>query len=363
MARYVCFGEIMARMQPPGFRRLRQALPGRLEVSFAGSEANVAVFLANLGQEAAFVSALPAGPLGDACVGALRGLGVDTSAVLRTSAGRLGIFYVEAGANQRPSVVLYDREHSALCLTEAERYDWKRLFLGASWFHVSGITPAVSRQAAEATLQAVRQAKADGLTVSCDLNFRKKLWNWDGALQPRELARRTMKEILPHVDLVVGNEEDADDVLGIRAGQTDVAAGRLEVERYPEVAAKILQAYPGVRFVGTSLRESVSASHNNWGGMLYEAKSAKAWFAPLREGRYSPYEVRDIVDRVGAGDAFAAGLIYALNDPDLAEPSRAVSFAAAAGCLAHSIPGDFNFCSRQEVLALAGGEASGRVKR
>jgi 2-dehydro-3-deoxygluconokinase len=363
VAKFVSFGEIMARMQPPGFRRIRQALPGSLEVSFAGSEANVAAFLAYLKEDAAFVTALPDNPLAEACVGALRNMGIDTSGILRTAEGRLGIYFVETGANQRPGVVTYDRDNSAFCLTESARYDWKRLFQGASWFHVSGITPAVSRQAAAAAVDAVKQAKAGGLTVSCDLNFRKKLWRWDGANAPRELARQVMKELLPHVHVVIGNEEDADDVLGIRAGQTDVAAGRLEVERYPEVASKIIAAYPDVRLVATTLRESVSASHNNWGAMLYEAQSRKAWFAPTVDGSYCPYQIRDIVDRVGAGDAFAAGLIYALNDPQLKDPARAVAFAAAASCLCHSVPGDFNYSSREEVLALVGGDVSGRVKR
>jgi len=209
----------------------------------------------------------------------------------------------------------------------------------------------------------VKQAKKAGLTVSCDLNFRKKLWRWEQGSKPKELARRVMKEILPYVDLVIGNEEDADDVLAIRAGATDVGAGKLDIDRYPEVAGKIIAAYPNVRRVAVTLRESVSASHNNWGAMLYDAEIGSAFFAPLKDGRYAPYQIKNIVDRVGGGDAFAAGLIYALNDPDLNEPADAVAFAAAAGCLCHSIRWDFNFSSRDEVLTLMGGDASGRVKR
>jgi 2-dehydro-3-deoxygluconokinase len=353
MAKYVTFGEIMARMEPSNFRRIRQALPGSLDVTFAGSEANVAASLAYFGEDAAFVTALPDNALADACVGALRNMGVDTSGIVKTEGGRLGFYFVETGANHRPSRVIYDREATAICLAESAGYDWDTAFAGASWFHVSGITPAVSKKAAEAVLDSVKRAKKAGLTVSCDLNFRKKLWRWDKATKPKELARSAMKEIIPYVDLVIGNEEDADDVLAIRAGDTDVGAGKLDIERYPEVAEKIAAAYPNVRQVCITLRESVSATHNNWGAMLY----------PLKQGEYTPYQIRSIVDRIGGGDAFAAALIYALNDPDLRDPANAVAFAAAASCLCHSIRGDFNFSSRDEVLSLMGGDASGRVKR
>ncbi len=363
MAKYVTFGEIMARMEPSNFSRIRQALPGSLDVTFAGSEANVAASLAYFGEDAAFVTALPDNALADACVGALRNMGVDTSGIVRTEAGRLGLYFVETGANQRPSRVIYDREATAICLAESAGYDWDTAFAGASWFHVSGITPAVSKKAAEAALDSVKRAKKAGLTVSCDLNFRKKLWRWDQGAKPKELARRVMKEIIPYIDLVIGNEEDADDVLAIRAGDTDVGAGKLDIERYPEVAEKIAAAYPNVRQVGITLRESVSATHNNWGAMLYDVKIGNAVFAPLKQGKYAPYQIRCIVDRIGGGDAFAAALIYALNDPNLRDPANAVAFAAAASCLCHSIRGDFNFSSRDEVLTLMGGDASGRVKR
>jgi 2-dehydro-3-deoxygluconokinase len=363
MARFVTFGEIMARMEPQGFGRIRQALPGLLKVSFAGSEANVAASLAYLGEEAAFVTALPDNDLGEACIGALRNIGVDTTKIFKVPRGRLGIFYVETGANQRPSRVIYDRELSALSLAEPEAYDWPSAFVGAAWFHISGITPAVSRHAADTALEAVRCARDAGLTVSCDLNFRKKLWRWEVGTDPKSLARRVMAEILPYVDLVIGNEEDAEDVLGIRAGGSDATAGKLEIERYPEVAARIIDRYPNVSRVAVTLWESLSATHNNWSGMLYEAGSRRAFFAPLRDGAYAPYCIHSIVDRVGGGDAFAAALIYALNDPELRKPAGAVSFAAAASCLCHSIEGDFNFSSREEILALMGGEASGRVQR
>jgi 2-dehydro-3-deoxygluconokinase len=363
MAKFVTFGEIMARLQPPGCGRIRQALPGTLVVTFAGSEANVAASLAYLGDEAVFVTALPDNSLAEACIGNLRNLGVDTSKIVKTARGRLGLFFLETGANQRPSRVIYDRELSAISLADPKCYDWSEIFAEATWFHVSGITPAVSRNAAEAAVQSVKRAKAAGLTVSCDLNYRKKLWRWEASTEPKQLARRIMGEIIPHTDLVIGNEEDAEDVLGIRAGDTDVSAGRLEIERYPEVAAKIIERFPNVSHVAITLRESISATHNNWGGMLYEAAGGTACFAPLRDGKYSPYQIHSIVDRVGGGDAFGAALLHALNDPKLRNTEEAVAFAVAAGCLCHSIEGDFNFSSKEEILALSLGDASGRVKR
>ena len=363
MGKFVTFGEIMARMEPPHFRKIRQALPGSLEVTFAGSEANVAASLAYLGEEAAFVTALPKNALGDACVGALRNIGVDTTGIFRTSEGRLGIFFVETGANQRPSRVIYDRDHSAFSLMDPALYDWTALFRGAVWFHISGISPAVSRNTANISMEAVKRAKDAGLTVSCDLNFRKKLWRWESGTEPKQLARKVMAQVMQFSDLVIGNEEDADDVLGIRAGDTDVLTGNLEIERYPEVAKRIASIYPNVSRIAVTLRQSVSATHNNWGAMLYEVQSGTAFFAPLVDGKYTPYRIHSIVDRVGAGDAFAAALIYALNDPGLSDPSIAVSFGAASSCLSHSIEGDFNVSSREEILALMVGDVSGRVKR
>lgn len=361
--RIVTFGEIMGRLAPRGPLRLRQALPGQLDVTFAGAEANVAASLAMFGAEAEFVTALPKNPLADACLGTLRGLGIQTRHVVRTDDGRLGLYFLETGANQRPSQVIYDREGSAISQTSPDRYPWASVFEGAGWLHVTGITPAISRQAAESTRVAVQSANEAGLKVSCDLNFRKKLWRWDGGLAPRELAEQTMREILPHVDLVIANEEDCSDVLGIRAAGTDVQAGKLAVDRYPEVARQLASQFTNVSHVAITLRESVSASHNNWGGMLYSAEDDVAHFAPLAGTEYRPYEIRNIVDRVGAGDSFAAGLIYSLTTPDLNAPQDAVRFAAAASCLAHSIVGDFNYSTRGEVEALMGGAAAGRVIR
>lgn len=363
MKKIITFGEIMGRISLDGYKRFIQSLPGTLELCFAGAEANVAVSLAILGRQATFVTALPANVLGDACVRTLRGIGVDTTRILRTSYGRLGLYFVEKGANQRPSNVVYDRDHSALAKTPAGKFDWVDIFEDASWLHVSGITPALSRSAFEATLAAVRAGKDSNITVSCDLNFRKKLWRWENETKPSALARRCLTEILPHVDIVIANEEDASDVLGIHAEGSDVHMGCLAVDRYQEVAQEIVRQFPNVSQVAITLRESLSASHNNWGAMLYDAAAGSAHFAPLLDGKYSPYEIRNIVDRVGGGDSFAAGLVFALNTPELRAPESAIRFAVAASCLAHSIEGDFNFSSRAEVEALMGGNASGRVMR
>ncbi len=353
----------MGRLASPGFLRMRQALPGTLEVTFGGAESNVAASLAMMGAQVAFVTALPKHAMADACVGSLRGLGVDTRYILRTDQGRLGLYFLETGANQRPSSVIYDRDHSAIGLTPADAYPWDEILDGAAWLHLTGITPAVSATAAAATIAAAQAAKSAGATVSCDLNFRKKLWRWDESTPPRELAERTMRRLLPHVDLVIANEEDCADVLGIRAGATDVESGRLDTARYPDVAGGVVQQFPNVSKVAITLRESVSASHNNWGAMLYDAATDQACFAPRQEHEYRPYEIRDIVDRVGGGDSFAAGLIFGLGCDDYPTSLEALDFAVAASCLAHSIVGDINFSTRAEIDALAGGSRSGRVVR
>ncbi len=363
MGTIVTFGEIMGRLNPPGFVRLRQGLPGTLQLSFAGAEANVAVSLAQLGASARFVTALPRNPLADACLATLLGCGVDTSQIIRKDSGRLGLYFVEAGANQRPSQVTYDREGSTISQTLAAEYAWPEILDQASWLHVSGITPAISPSAAESTLTAVQAARAAGVTVSCDLNFRQKLWRWKPGVAPRVLAEETLREILPSVDLVIANEADCHDVLQIQAGGSDVDSGRLAIDRYPQVAQRVIEQFPNVARVAITLRESHSASHNDWGGMLYDAATASAYFAPEGIDGYAPYPIRQIVDRVGAGDAFAAGLIFALTTPELASPATAVKFAVAASCLAHSIEGDFNYTGRAEVEALMGGSGSGRVIR
>lgn len=359
----VTFGEIMGRLCPSAHLRFLQAMPGTLEMTFGGAEANVAASLAIFGADARFITALPQNVLGDCCARTLQALGVDTSMIIRSKNGRLGLYFIEKGANQRPSNVVYDRSHSAIAEADAGDFDWVSIFQGAGWLHTTGITPALSRKAFESCLAAVRAAKAAGLPVSCDLNFRKKLWDWEPGTKSTELARRCMSEILPHVDVCIANEEDAADVLGIHAEGSDIHGGQLAISQYPEVAKEIIRQFPNIRQVAITLRESLSASHNNWGAMLHDAASAKSLFAPQRDGNYAPYEIRNIVDRVGGGDSFGAGLVFALNTPGLSDPEQAIRFAVSASCLAHSIEGDINFSSRAEVEALMGGSASGRVVR
>jgi len=359
----VTFGEIMVRLSIPGFSRIEQALPGSVDLDFGGAEANVAFSVTRLGGHARYVTAIPDHVVGDACVGSLKRIGIDTRFMLRTDTGRLGVYFLESGANQRPSKVVYDREQSAVSQSEAAAYDWEGAFEGARWFHVTGITPSISETAARATVEATKHAKSAGLTVSCDLNFRGKLWRWKPGTSPQDLARATMRGLLPNVDVVIANEEDASLSLGIEAPQSDVEAGHLAVSRYPEVAREIVRQFPNVQRVAITLRESISASHNRWGAMLYTAADDASFFAPLFEGDYQPYEIRNIVDRVGAGDSFAAGLIFASCTPGIDQPEDIVRFATSASCLAHSTMGDFNYSTRSEVEDLMRGSASGRVVR
>ena len=307
---FLAFGEIMARIAPPGKLRWRQALPGAVEVTWGGGEANVCASLALLGCQARFLTALPRTPIAEAVAGTLRGLGVDTSHILWRKEGRLGLYFVEGGANQRGSTVIYDRAGSAASLAGPEEYDFAAALAGVKWLHVTGITPAISEAACGANLALVRQAKEAGAQVSCDLNFRKKLWNWRPGTPPAALARECMSQLLPHVDLVIANEEDAADVLGIHAAGTDVAAGKIDAKAYTGVAEQIVTQFPSVKHVAITLRQSISADHNDWGAMLYDATALQAHLAPLGPGgQYQPHEIRDIVDRVGAGDSFAAGLL------------------------------------------------------
>jgi 2-dehydro-3-deoxygluconokinase len=361
---FLSFGEIMLRVAPPGFLRFRQVLPGAVQVTFGGGEANVCASLAMLGRPTRYLTALPKHPMAQSIVDTLRGLGIDTGCILRREAGRLGIYFVETGANQRGSQVIYDREHSAISLADPEEYDFFAALEGTTRLHVTGITPAISENAFRATLELTRRAHELGVTVSCDLNFRKKLWRWRPTADAPSLARECMSEILENVDLVIGNEEDAEKVLGIQAEGTSVETGTINARAYHQVARRIREQFPNVSLVAITLRESVSASHNNWGAMLFDCKADKAHLAPLDEdGNYRPYEIRDIVDRVGAGDSFAAGLIYALDSKDTGDPFDALRFAVAASCLKHSIHGDFNYVTVDEIKALAAGQASGRVQR
>lgn len=361
---FLTFGEIMARIAPPGSLRWQQTLPGSVNVTWGGGEANVSASLAMLGQQARYLTALPPNPLAETLISTLRGLKVDVDHVLWRKAGRLGLYFVEGGANQRGSTVIYDRAYSAISLAEPAEYDFAAALDDVHWLHITGITPAISEAACRANLSLVQKAKERGVTVSCDLNFRKKLWTWRSGMTAKALARECMSEVLKHVDLVIANEEDAADVLDIHAAETDITAGHINAAAYTQVAAQIVARFRNVSRVAITLRESISANHNDWGALLYDAATAQAHFAPLdAEGAYQPYEIRNIVDRVGAGDSFAAGLLYALNDPQLASPDRAIAFAVAASCLKHSIQGDFNYVTRDEVLALMQGNASGRVQR
>jgi 2-dehydro-3-deoxygluconokinase len=339
----VCFGEIMLRLAPPGFERILQS--PRFVATFGGGEANVAVALASFGAPAAYVTVLPGGnPVADAAVAELRGRGVDTSRIVRGK-GRMGIYYLETGANQRPSKVVYDRDGSAIALAKPGDIDWDGALEGAGWFHITGITPAISASAAALSLEAVKKAQARGITVSCDLNYRKNLWKWG------KPAVEVMRELVGLADIAIANEEDVQMALGIQA-QVDVESGELDLEQYRKLSAKVLAELPNLRGVAITLRESRSASHNGWSACWNDGKE----FLASRR-----YEIAHIVDRVGGGDSFAAGLIYGLMA--LAMPGDALEFAVAASCLKHSIPGDFNRFTVDEVNALVKGASSGRVQR
>lgn len=358
----VCFGEIMARLQPPGHLRFRQVMPGAIELTFAGAEANAAVTIAALGGAARFVTALPRHELAEACLANLRAARVGVDDVVRADAGRLGLYFVEAGVNQRAGNVLYDREGSAFCRAGPEAYDWPRLLQGASWLHTTGIAAAVSREAAEATVSAVAAARATGVPVSFDINHRRKLWRWDPAVAPEELAPRTLARILPAVDLLIGNPAD----LAQAAGLAPLAA-RAEADDGPTawtaLARAVVAKFPGLRRVAIALRDGVSANHQRSGALLFDVGANRGWLAPGVDGSFRPYEIAHVVDRLGTGDALAGALLFAFETPELAAPETAIGFAAAASCLAHSIHGDFNYVTRAEVEALRRGGNGGGVSR
>ncbi len=359
--RVVTFGEIMGRIDIPDNKKIIQSLPGNLRFTFAGAEANVAVSVTYLGGKTRFVTALPKNEIGEACIHQLRGIGIDTDSIIQTS-DRLGTYYVETGANQRPSKVIYDRAHSAVSIATFDQYNWEHIFHDASWFHISGITPALSKIAAENTLSACKLAKEKGIILSCDLNFRKKLWQWDPSKHPKELAGEVMPQILPYINVLIANEEDASDILNI-SRDNNIHQGELNHNSYTEIAKEIILRFPNIQKVATTLRESISASHNNWGAMLYDREKEGSYYAPTKEGQYTPYKIHNIIDRVGGGDSFAAGLIYALNSEQYQSSEEALQFAVASSCLCHSIHGDFNYSSKQEVELLMQGDSSGRVQR
>jgi 2-dehydro-3-deoxygluconokinase len=336
----VTFGEIMMRLNPMGYYRFLQA--EEWESSYAGGEANVAVSLVNFGLRASFVSKVPSNEIGQAAINALRHYGVDTSEVVR-GGNRLGLYFVEKGASQRPSKVIYDRAGSAIAEAQSSDFDWDAIFADADWFHFTGITPALGGKMPEICLEACKAAKAKGITVSCDLNYRGKLWS-------KEEAGKTMSLLMPYIDVCIANEADASDVFGISAANTDVESGKLDEDGYISVAQQICSRFD-CKQVAITLRGSLSASINSWGGMLYDGK--QAFFSPR-------YDIQ-IVDRVGGGDSFGGGLVYSLLTEKTSQ--EAINFAVAASCLKHTIEHDFNLVSIKEVESLAAGNASGRVQR
>ncbi len=338
----VTFGEIMLRLAPPGFERFLQS--PQFVATFGGGEANVAVAVAGFGLPARYITVLPQNPIADAFIGELRRFGVDASGIVRGK-GRFGIYFVEPGANQRPSKVVYDREHSAIALARPGDLDWNSALAGGSWFHITGITPAISQSAADLSIESVRAARERGLTVSCDLNFRKNLWKYGKS------AREVMSELFKYVDVGIANEEDCQAALGIHV-DVDVHSGRLETAAYQKLTESVMSAYPNLKKMAITLRESKSASHNGWSACLHDGSE----FLLSRH-----YEITHIVDRVGGGDCFAGGLIYGLNA--LRSSREALEFAVASSCLKHSIPGDFNRFTAEEVHALVKEGGSGRVQR
>jgi 2-dehydro-3-deoxygluconokinase len=341
--RLVTFGEIMLRLMPPGHERILQT--PRLVATLGGGEANVAVSVSNFGWPAAYVTVLPpANPIAEAAIGELRRFNVDTSQIVRAK-GRMGLYFVETGANQRASKVVYDRDYTSIMLAKPGDIDWAKVFDGAAWFHITGITPALSESAAALSLESVEEAKKHGLTVSCDLNYRKNLWRY--GKKPAEV----MPGLLKFVDVAIANEEDCQMSLGITS-DVDVHSGQLDHAAYESLSGKVLREYPNLKSIAITLRESYSADRNGWAACLND----RSQFMLSRR-----YEINDIVDRVGGGDSFAAGLIYAMLT---GKPSQeSLEFAVAASCLKHSISGDFNRITLEEVQGLLKGDGSGRVQR
>ena len=342
MGEYVCFGEIMLRLKTPGAERFMQS--PIMEATFGGGEANVAVSLANFGLDASYVTALPDNDLGAACVRELRGFGVNTHHV-RRAPGRMGIYFLEAGANQRASKVVYDRADSSIALATRDMFDWESILSGVKWLHITGITPAISLSAASICEDAASAAKKLGVTFSCDLNFRKNLWKYGVS------ASEYMPKLMEYVDVCIANEEDFQKSLGIES-EWAVTGGEICLAHVRDLLERVMKKYPNVKLIGMTLRESKNADHNDWSACLYDGNELYV---------SKKYEIFDIVDRVGGGDSFAAGLIYACNN--YADKQSMVEFAAAASCLKHSISGDFNRVTVKEVEQLMGGDGSGRISR
>ena len=336
----VTMGEIMLRLSTPGYERFEQAT--KFDINYGGGEANVAVALSNYGLDAKFITKLPQNPIGQAAINSMRKFGVDTSHIAR-GGDRVGIYYLETGASMRPSKVVYDRAHSAIAEAQLSDFDFDQIFEGADWFHTTGITPAISDNAAALTEAALKAAKRHNVTVSMDLNYRKKLWS-------KEKARKIMTDLMQYVDVCIGNEEDAETTLGFKPANTDVTSGSLNLEGYRDIFKQMKEKF-GFQYIASTLRESYSASDNGWSALLYDGNE----FYHTKK-----YDVR-IVDRVGGGDSFASGLIYGLITG--MKMQDAAEFAVAASALKHTIPGDMNLVTVDEVKTLAGGDASGRVQR
>lgn len=342
MAEYLSFGEIMLRLKSPGHERLFQS--PTLEATFGGGEANVAVSLSNYGLSTGFISVLPDNDIGENAIRQLKGLGVDTHHVLRAG-DRVGIYFLETGANQRPSKVIYDRDQSSICQAAPGDFDWPVVFADAKWLHITGITPAISQSAADLSLECVKAAKIAGVTVSCDFNFRGKLWKYG------KTAPEIMSELVKYVDIGIANEEDCQKSLGITV-DVDIESGSLETAKYEALSEKVLEIYPNMSVIAITLRESHSADRNGWSACLRDKDGFKL-------SRH--YEMTDIIDRVGGGDSFASALIYGLNAYE--DRQQSLEFAVAGSCLKHSIPGDFNRVTVSEVEKLMTGDGSGRVQR
>ena len=343
MAKIVTMGEIMLRLSTPNNEKFIQA--DEFDINYGGGEANVAVSLANYGHDAEFVSALPKNPIGDAAIATLRKYNVGTKHISR-SGERVGIYFLETGSAMRASNVVYDRANSSISTAKADEFDFDAIFKDADWFHFTGITPAVSDSAAKLTEEALKAAKKAGVTVSVDLNFRKKLWS-------SEKAKRIMTNLMQYVDVCIGNEEDAEKVLGFKPGNTDVTAGELELNGYVDIFNQMCDQFK-FKYVISSLRESFSASNNDWSACIMDGATREFYHS-------KKYHITPIVDRVGGGDSFAAGLICGLCDKK--DFKSALEFAVAASALKQTIPGDFNLVTREDVEGLAGGDGSGRVQR
>jgi 2-dehydro-3-deoxygluconokinase len=343
-SKVLTFGEIMLRLSPPYFQRIIQAR--NFDVIFGGGEANVAVSLANFGITVDYVTRLPNNEVGNACIQYLRQFGVNINKIVR-GGGRIGIYFLEIGASTRASKVIYDRANSAIATAKPGMFNWDEIFKGITWFHWTGITPAISQSLADICLEAVKTAKDMDITISCDMNYRSKLWNY--GKKPSEI----MPELIKYCDIAIGNEEDADKVLGIKAPDTDVISGEIDAAKYDHVVKEVMKTFPNLKYVAITLRGSISASHNTWSGVLYDGEDM--FIGPQ-------YDITHIVDRVGGGDSFMAGLIYGLLTKEN-DPYYALRFALAASCLKHTIFGDFNLVSLEEVTKLMEGDTSGRVSR